>query len=196
MFLAFAAVLVFVSTGYADMMPVFRADTGVSPARAGECAAFPAIEVVNLSVSDSFHAGSLPVDLQTTAQADAEPAGTTRPVCLLNDEQNSFGLCLYALLGLGLCKSAPLVRKLHFGAIPEWYHDGGPLQVGHSHAISPDCLTAAPVYCFIQPDCGGESPMPQYREGTVASLWRVSQFTPTVLASRGPPTLAHDSSVL
>jgi hypothetical protein len=107
---------------------------------------------------------------------------------ILTDRQSSLGLCLYALLGLGLCHSAPLVKKFHFGCIPEWYHSGGPSQIGHSFAISPDCLSSAPVYCFVQPADAPDAPLPQYRWETVVSLWRESQFTPAVLAARGPPS--------
>jgi hypothetical protein len=116
----------------------------------------------------------------------------TKPAQILADRQNSFSLCLYALFGLGLCRSAPFVKKFHFGCIPDWYHTGGPAQIGHSFAIAPDCLSPAPVHCFIQPDsiAGTENALPQYCRGTVVSLWRKSQFTPAVLASRGPPSLS------
>jgi hypothetical protein len=103
------------------------------------------------------------------------------------DEQNSLDLCLFALLGLGLCKSAPYVRKFSFGAIPDWYHTGGPSQIGHSFAISPDCLSLKPACrCRMQPDSTAAT-VSQFRLEIVESLWRRSQFTPAVLASRGPP---------
>jgi hypothetical protein len=44
-----------------------------------------------------------------------------------------------------------------------------------------------PVCCFIQPDNAAERLIPQYRIRTVVSSWRKSQFTPDVIASRGPP---------
>ena len=106
------------------------------------------------------------------------------------DEQDSLGLCLFALLGLGLCKSAPYVKKFSFGTVPEWYHSGGPSQIGHCFAISPDCLSCAPVVCFIQPDCEGKDVTPQYFSGAIAALLRKSQFAPTTLASRGPPYMS------
>jgi hypothetical protein len=95
-------------------------------------------------------------------------------------------LCLYALLGLGLCKSAPWVKKLSLGVLPGWYHDGGPFQIGHSLAISPDCLCLA-VVCFTQPQDKAEDLQPLYRLGAVAALWRAAQFVPAVRAARGPP---------
>lgn len=122
-----------------------------------------------------------------SAGTDAGSADESRPVPILSDRQDSRSLCFYALFTLGFCKSAPWVKKLSLGVVPGWYHDGGPFQVGHSHAISPDCLTVAPGYCFIQPGKITHDPLPHYRREMIISLWRESQFTPTVLASRGPP---------
>ena len=141
----------------------------------------------------SFDAGgiaafpALPVRPVPAVHGDAGQIRETRNVPILTDGQNSFSLCLYALLGLGLCKSVPLVRKVSFGYIPQWYHDGGPVQVGHSFAISPDCLCSAPV-CFVQPDGPAENPIPRYDFPTVVSRWRNSQLTPAVFASRAPPS--------
>jgi hypothetical protein len=127
-----------------------------------------------------------PVKSLPAPNGDLEQARQMQPVQILSDGQTSFSLCLYALLGLGLCKSAPFVKKLSFGIIPQWYHDGGPSQIGHSHAVGPNCLCSATV-CFIQPDCTAENHAPQYHFATVVFLWWKSQFTPNVLASRGPP---------
>jgi hypothetical protein len=117
-----------------------------------------------------------------------EPGGT-KPAQILTDRQNSLELCLYALLSLGLCRSAPFIRKLHLGGIPGWYYSGGPYQIGHSFAISPDCLLSTPVLCFVQPDsiAATQDPLRECCPGFVVALWRQSQFARAVLASRGPP---------
>lgn len=107
--------------------------------------------------------------------------------CILSDRQDSFNLCLCTLLGLGLCKSAPWVKKLSVGIVPGWYYDGGPFQIGHSLAASPDCLNSV-LACFVQPDGGPKTPPLQYRREVIVSLWRKSQFMPTVASSCGPPT--------
>jgi hypothetical protein len=120
---------------------------------------------------------------------DAGQTCETQPVPPLTEGQGSLSLCLYGLISFGVFRSASSIRKLSFGQIPDWYHTGGPSQIGHSFAISPDCLCSAPVCCFIQPECGAEDCQPQYDRGTIASLLRKSQFTPTALASRGPPNL-------
>ena len=135
---------------------------------------------------------SLPVGFLPEVKSQVGDVGPAKPPEILADRQNSLALCLYALLGLGLCRSVPLVRKLHLGCIPDWYHSGGPSQIGHSFTISPDCLTAAPVVCFIQPDSTavvGDTLL-QCCWRIVVSLWRQSQYTPCVLASRGPPYMS------
>jgi len=108
---------------------------------------------------------------------------------ILVDNTSSLSLCLYALMGLGLCSSAHWVKKHSLGFIPEWYHNGGPFQIGHSLAVTPDNLSITPARCFVQPVIVAEDLIPIYRSMTVRSLWRESQFTPAVIASRGPPDL-------
>ncbi len=120
-----------------------------------------------------------------------EPGGT-KPAQILTDRQNSLELCLYALLSLGLCRSAPFVRRLHLGCIPGWYHGGGPYQIGHSFAISPDCLPSTPVFCFVQPDGRTEDSPPHYFSGAIAALL-TAQFARIPLAPRGPPYLPNES---
>ncbi len=136
---------------------------------------------------DLLSVGFLP-DVNQQA-ADVAPA---KPPEILTDRQNSLILCLYALLGLGLCRSAPLVKRLSFSCIPDWYHSGSPTQIGHSFVISPDCLNAAPIFCFIQPapTAVAQDLLPQHRWRVVVSLWRQRQFTSTALVSRGPPSMS------
>ena len=114
----------------------------------------------------------------------------TQDAQILTDGQSSLSLCLSALIGLGLCSSAHCLKKLSFGFIPEWYHNGGPFQIGHSLAVSPESLCPAPACCFVQPVWAVEDSLEQYRLGTVTSLWRKSQFTLCILAPRGPPAMS------
>ena len=191
-FAAVFGVLVLIAPVYADLMPMSASDAGcpqpacspktTDPLQADESALPDCPGIADLGV--------LPIGPLPAANGDVEAACETQTVPILSDGQNSFSLCLYALLGLGLCRTAPFVKKLHFGAIPEWYHDGGPSQVGHSLAISPDCLCPTPVCCFVQPESTVEDLAPQYDSGIISPLLRESLFTPTVLASRAPPDAA------
>jgi hypothetical protein len=190
----FALALVFAATVRADMAPVCRSDaecrqapcigdrTCPQPANSPEACA---------SLTGSVDLGLLPIGFLPDGEMDAGQTCEAQPVPLLTEGQGSLSLCLYGLISFGVFCSASSIRKLSFGQIPDWYHTGGPSQIGHSYAITPDCLCATPVYCFIQPDGTARDCQPQYFGGMITSLWRKSQFTPTTLASRGPPSLTH-----
>jgi len=128
-----------------------------------------------------------PVELLPEPTVDTGQTPEMQNLRSFTDGPGSFALCLYALIGLGLCQAAPWVKKLSFEFIPEWYHDGGPFQIGHSHAVTPEILYPTLACCFVQPARMVESHIPQYSQRTIVSLWRKSQFTPDVIASRGPP---------
>ncbi len=135
-----------------------------------------------------FPEGCLPA-----VKLDAGSSGPAKHLRILTDRQNSLSLCLYALFGLGLCRSGAWIRKkLYVDLIPDWYHAGGPYQMGHSFAIAPNCLPSALRYCFIQPDSvmAIEAALLAFRWEIVASFWQQSQFPPGVVASRGPPYLS------
>ena len=132
----------------------------------------------------------LPIPAVSKSKGDAGQIHGTQPPEILADRQNSFDLCLYALIGLGLCRSAPWVKKLSSCQIPDWYYHAGPYQIGHSCDIGPDCLCLTTV-CLIRPDCTTEDFLPQDYWGTIASLLRKSLFTANVLASRGPPSMSE-----
>ena len=100
---------------------------------------------------------------------------------------SSVNLCLYALMSLALYSAPHWLKRLHLGHLPEWYHDGGPFQIGHSFAATPKSLCTLHVCCLLPPDEPVEDFLPQYRRRTIISCWRTSQFTPEAIASRGPP---------
>jgi hypothetical protein len=174
----------------ADMVSLSPADTGCvssqsirltgdspSASSSSPCVGFPAIADFSL-----LPGGSLPQPDVETGQA-----GETKSPQILVDKQNSVSLCLYALLGLGLCRSAPWVKRLHVGGIPDWYHSSGPYQIGHSFALAPDCLCPRLVCCLVQPGAVTRDLLSQRYRETLASLPRKSQSTLSALASRGPP---------
>ena len=188
--ISIVGVLIVTASVHADMMPMSAPDIG--------CGQSPYVlsGQTDLRYSDFSSPFSSPgvVDLDLwpvrflpEPTADNGQTSELQNLKSFTDGPGSFALCLYAMIGLGLCRSAPWVKKLSFEFIPEWYHDGGPFQIGHSHAVMPETLYPAPACCFAQPVCMGESHIPQYRQRTITSLWRKSQFTPAVLASRGPP---------
>jgi len=192
---AVMAVLFVAGACCADVMPISRPDSDLQSHQDRQHS-----DQQRSSCSDTVlptygvDLDSLAVGPLLSAQADLQQAAEPQPLCILTDGHDSLSLCLYGLLGLGLCRAAPWTKKLSFGCIPEWYHEGVPFQIGHSVAISPDCLCST-VVCFVQPDGVGQDLTPQYRRGTIEPLWRRSQFIPTALASRGPPNLTGESIV-
>jgi len=175
---------------YADMMPV-----SIASSERGQSSYVPRVQTdlhyADLSGLFSYPSATnldlWPVALLLEPTADTGQTSDLQNLRSFTDGPGSFALCLYALIGLGLCQAAPWVKKLSFEFIPEWYHDGGPFQIGHSHAVTPETLYPAPACCFVQPACKVESLIPQYSQRTIVSLWRKSQFTSSVIASRGPP---------
>jgi len=153
------------------------------------------IESRHADLSDLYD-GSITVDLDLepvrflhrAVLDDVGQTSLTPHAIELTGGPDSCSLCLYALMGLGLCAAPHWVRRVSLGPIPQWYHDGGPSQIGHSYAATPESLCRLQVCFFAPPDDPVEPLQPQYRLGTILSLWRKSQFTPTVLASRGPPS--------
>jgi len=182
-----------VTTGvYADMTPVSQSHAKcVQPSSARRLAE---LQYTNLfSPSNPLSVTELDlwsVEFLPEASADVSQTSEIQHPLSLTNGQGSLNLCLSALIGLGLCSSAHWVKRLSFGFVPEWYHNGGPFQIGHSFAVTPESLCPVPVYCLVQPVFMVEDSLPQYRLRTVTSLWRKSQFTPTVLVPRGPPNMS------
>jgi len=190
--LAVTMAIIATVTVRADMIPASGPVVGCQPPSC-ECSEVQGSGPLDAQPFVAVVLDLLPPGLPPAVPPSAEPRSESQPVTVLSDDQNSLSLCLYALFSLGLCRSAPFVKKLHLGCVPDWYHSGGPFQIGHSQAIEPDCLCAAPVYCFVQADSAAEGPLPRYRYETIVCLWRTSQYTPAVLASRAPPSDAHES---
>ena len=148
--------------------------------------------------SSGLYDSSVAVDLgfgpvQFLPQVSVDYVGQTSqaPYAMeLTGRPDSSSLCLYALMSLGLCSAPHWVRRLSLGFTQEWYHEGGPFQIGHSHAVTPESLCSLQVCFLAPPDDPAEHLTPQHRFRTILSLWRKSQFTPTVLAPRGPPNMS------
>ncbi len=188
--IAVAVALIVAESVFADLMPL--AKPAVDCQGIGQDCAQPVDQQAKLSglFGCCFHTIDLcssPTGTFPEPKMDSGEASEVQRHQGLTDGSNSFDLCLYALLGLGVCRSGHWVRRSSLGFVPDWYHNGGPFQIGHSLAVSPEILCPAPVYCFVQPDSAGEDSLAPSRPSATVSLWRKSQFAPTVLAPRGPP---------
>jgi hypothetical protein len=188
--LAMVIAVAVVSVVHADMMPVGWLQTG-------GLQSLPAcqqvsVQAATVEIACSHDPVAADLDLTTVelipeAKAEVEQIRQTEPLRVLAYEPGSLNLCLCALVGLGLYRSAPWVRKLSFGIIPDWYHDGAPYQIGHSHAIGPEFLCRPTACCFVQLDWTCEHLESHYYLGRVVSFLHESLFVPWRLASRGPP---------
>jgi hypothetical protein len=173
----------------ADMVSVSQQDTG----RKHSSSVYNQVEIQHSYLSNQsnlFHVSDLDswsVEFLQHANTDVEQTTDIQHLQSFSNGPGSLNLCVSALIGLGLCSSTHFVKKLSFSFVPEWYHNGGPFQIGHSYAISPESLCPVPVYCFNQPVYITEDSFIKHRWRTIVSIWRKSQFTPAVIASRGPP---------
>ncbi len=127
--------------------------------------------------------------LPQEAPAVADRMADSEEAIVLVDGRGSLDLCLYTFIGLGLFRSGHWVCRSSLGFVPEWYHSGGPHQIGYSHAIGPDAHCVQTT-CFVQPDLAPDRRSLHHgRRGFLSWLCR-SPFIPTVLACRAPPHLS------
>jgi len=189
---AFFGLLVFTTAVHADMLSMSCRNT--------ECLQSPrSINCVNLqseNISRTYNSICIddldewPVEFLDKANADVGQNSEIQHIKGLTNGPNSLNFCLSALISFGLCCSTHCMKRMSLSFVPEWYHEGGPFQIGHSHAVMPGTLRLAQAYCFIQPEFAEDNHLPKFCLKTVISLWRKSQFTPAVIASRGPPNMS------
>jgi len=189
--IGFAVCLGATSTAFAGLMPASGLFAGQQcPAVFCEKDSHAQGNPAQICYPSSTDLALYPGALFPEADANHRQTSETQPLLrLTNATTSSFDLCLYALIGLGICRTGPWIKRLSYGSVPEWFHDGGPLQIGHSHAVMPKTLCSASVCCFVQPDGhqADEQLPTQSQRAAISPLLRKSLFTPCVLASRGPP---------
>jgi hypothetical protein len=78
---------------------------------------------------------------------DAPP--TPARVEALPDTPDSASLFLVALASAGVWQLGRSTRKIHLGAMPEWYHAGGPAQVGHATPLELTFTDASLAVCLF-----------------------------------------------
>jgi len=123
----------------------------------------------------------------------ASPEAGAKTIVLPAD-LSSLTMFLTAIGSLGAWQFVRAARggRFHFGHchIPEWYHTGGPTQVGHVIAL--DLRNQTPIfYCLDRP---GGSPSLAHSLRRVVYVRRKSQFAPFSATSRGPPLRTRQQS--
>jgi len=84
---------------------------------------------------------------------------------------------------LGAVKLGRSARSLHLQSLPDWYHTGGPLQIGHAAVLDFDYDT--PVFRTLDEPSGGRNFAYRPQHDPPSRLDR--QFFLAVEAPRGPP---------
>ena len=87
---------------------------------------------------------------------------------------------------LGAVKLGRSAGSLHLQSLPEWFHTGGPIQVGHVAVWDFDYY--APVFC-TQSEPSGVQQLRHHPRRDIPSSRCEDQFFLAVAAPRGPPAL-------
>jgi len=128
---------------------------------------------------------ALPVGAVGLPADDASPAGE---VVSLPPGPGSASLFLSALAGFGVWHLGRSVRKVHFGALPEWYHSGGPAQVGHATPLDLEFSHSAMPICRFESADGEANQRPSLWWLRFEPIERLhSQFFLLIADPRGPP---------
>ena len=114
-------------------------------------------------------------------------AGASSAVLDLPPLPSSASLFLSAVLSLGAFHLARSARQVHLGALPQWYHDQCPAQIGHAVAFNMEFAPLA-VCAFTGPD--GERPAFTYRIPREHRSRFDSQSFLLIESPRGPPLVA------
>jgi len=128
---------------------------------------------------------SLEASLNDAVTVVQRPAAEPREVTThqLPPSPNSTCLFFYAMGGVGAWQLGRSAKKIHLGSLPQWYHSGGPSQIGHAVVFDPNF--AHIDLCHIGPvDPDGTAVcQPALRQ----SPPRRDQSFLTIQAPRAPP---------
>ncbi|HEY3242745.1 MAG TPA: hypothetical protein VGM03_05270 [Phycisphaerae bacterium] len=143
---------------------------------------------------DAQSGAKVAATLPATGSGVALPADLTMPVSAQSPQPTTYTLnlpgtpgsatlFLSAVLSVGALRVLRSAKDLHIGALPEWYHTGGPQQIGHTVAFDLDFGAFLPC-SFEQP----VSARPSFRRTYDSPLRCIAQCVRTITAPRGPPT--------
>lgn len=91
--------------------------------------------------------------LSTLLLHGASPEGVFRELQQLPPGPGSTSLALTAFLCLGVWHVGRAARHLDWGSVPEWYHPGGPAQIGRATPFDINA-TSLPLCNLLPPDGG------------------------------------------
>jgi hypothetical protein len=165
---------------------VARADMRVAVPVDAQPAATPStVDDISAALAASAveRAGVLAIEL--TPSLSAETPQSSAHTLDLPGTPGSATLFLSAVLSVGALRVMRSARDLHVGALPEWYHAGGPTQIGHAVPFDLDFGALLPC-SFEQP----VEPRPFFSPIDDAPQLCLAQCVRTITAPRGPPVVA------
>ena len=120
------------------------------------------------------------IDSSMPTEPEAKPT-------VLPADMSSVTMFLMGISSLGAWQFVRSAKntKFHLGHMPEWYHTGGPIQVGGVAAFDFDYYT--PTFCTLDEPAGKQQFSHHSGRNLPARL--KGQFLLTVEAPRGPPRL-------
>jgi len=117
----------------------------------------------------------------------ADSASRQPPAQTLPPSPSSLALGLTALAGFGVYQAGRSIRKLHLSALPEWYHTGGPTQVGHATPF--DLAYGSLVACCFEGPVPARPAIVRHTSRGQCPRLRIEAFL-RLAAPRGPPVLS------
>jgi hypothetical protein len=119
------------------------------------------------------------------SQPSSETPHQSQVVRQLPPGPSSISLFFTAIGGLGACRFGRSAKKFRFGSLPDWYHTGDPIQIGHASVIGLNGQIPAPHY--DQPPGDDDSAHPSFRYA-LHPLGRLrAQCFGIAVDVRGPP---------
>jgi len=166
-----------------------RSDVRVLPKPVVKDVGLPAGRPAGHTKTEAILSGLAPNSLLGDwAPLDALGAVTPNPspkqVIELPPPPSSMALVLSAMVSAGAWHLGRCARHLHLSSLPEWYHAGGPDQIGHAVAFDFD-FRLPPACRFEQP--AGERPLCYQVPRELHSPCDARAFL-TIQAPRAPPS--------
>lgn len=178
----FVLVLALARAAYADLATSHVAARGVPAGAAPPAADARLVAPVLAPLLAAADPGLLPpVAAEPAPRAPAAGVGELPPA------PDSAALCLSALAGFGVWQLGRSARKLHLGALPDWYHTDA-VQVGHATPLDLEfSLSAMPACVFDAPVAAIEPPSRSAWLRNEPCKYVLSQTILLTADPRGPP---------
>lgn len=128
-----------------------------------------------------------PLGAGSIVEDEGESSASKRVIQELPGLPSSSELFLSAMLGMGAWQLVRSTKHLHLSSVPEWYHHGGPAQIGH--AVPCDLQFAPAVLCIFDRPSVGVTLRPERTWADYVPIKSDQPFLRSSVALRGPPLL-------